>query len=213
MKQLPKEILIASNNQGKIKEISQLLSDLDIKAIAPKSLDCFKDMQEPEETGQTFEENSLIKAKFYADKSGIASLADDSGFCIDDLNNEPGIHSARSATDESGKKNFKNAFAKIFDRLSKLGKNPEKNQIKAHFICNLSIFDPKTDFSESFEGRIDGHLSTAKGENGFGYDPIFIKENMSQTFAQIDPELKNDISHRAAAFKILTNWLKKIQQS
>ncbi len=204
-----KEILIASNNQGKIKEITELLNSLGVKAIAPKDLECFKDLKEPEETGQTFAENSLIKAKFYAKKSGIAALADDSGFCIKDLNNEPGIHSARFALDDSGQKNFPKAFEKIFDKLEKIGKNPEKDSIKAHFICNLTIFDPKNNLHRSFEGKINGQLSTPKGENGFGYDPIFTKEGMAKTFGEIDPELKNNISHRAEAFKQLTNWLKE----
>lgn len=212
MDKLPKEILIASNNQGKIREITELLEKLNIKAIAPKTLSTFADFTEPDEIGDTFEENSLIKAKFYAEKSGLVSLADDSGFCVNDLNDQPGIHSARFALDKNGKKNFSQAFEKIFNQLQEKNKSPDKESLKAHFICNLSIFDPNSKFHKSFEGRVDGNLSKPKGANGFGFDPIFIKDNMSQTFGEIDPDLKNNISHRADAFKKLTDWLKTIKK-
>ncbi len=203
----PDKILIASNNQGKIKEISSLLQEVNIQGIAPKSLPEFNNFKEPPETGVTFAENSFIKAKFYGQKSGLTSLADDSGICIVDLDNSPGIHSARFALNEDNEKDFNGAFQKIFWKLQ------EKNislasKPKAYFICNLTIYDPKNDFHQSFEGRVDGYLTSPIGEKGFGYDPIFIKNSMDKTFGQIEPCIKDKISHRGDAFNKFLNWLK-----
>ncbi len=193
---IPNKILIATNNRGKFSEISQLLKSLNIEAI-----DTFdKNIPEPEETGKTFAENSLLKAKYYAKKTKIISLADDSGICIEAMNGEPGIYSARFAIDEFGQKNFTKAFEKISAKIS--------TNSKAYFICNLSLFDPNNGFEISFEGRVDGDITfPPRGNKGFGYDPIFIKEKMTQTFGEIDPDLKEKISHRGIAFEKMTNWL------
>lgn len=196
------KILIASNNQGKIKEITALLAQINIAAIAPKNLPEFENFTEPEETGATFEENSLIKAKFYAKTANLPALADDSGLCVHDLDNEPGIHSARFALNDQGQKDFPHAFQKILTKL------PENSTKTAHFICNLTIFDPITNQSHSFEGRVDGKLCQPRGDKGFGYDPIFIKDGLDKTFGEIDPATKDQISHRADAFKKFLNWLK-----
>lgn len=210
MDRLSTEILIASNNKGKIREISSLLSKLKIKTITPKSLECFANLVEPEEDGDSFQENSLIKACFYAKKSGMTSLADDSGFCIPDLNNEPGIHSARFALNKAGEKDFPSAFRKIFSNLALVDKNPNQGKIPAYFVCNLTIYDPVSNFSKSFEGRVNGALSAPKGEKGFGYDPIFIEDSLSKTFGEIEPAIKDKISHRGKAFELFEDWLKKI---
>ncbi len=195
---LPTQLLIATNNGGKFLEIEALLKSINIHAIPASQFN----LSEPEETGKTFAENSLLKAKFYATKTNLTALADDSGICIEALNGEPGIHSARFAIDESGKKNFPLAFEKI---EKKINGNPS-----AHFICNLSLFNPKTNFSISFEGRIDGTLTfPARGNNGFGYDPIFIKNGMTKSFGEITSEEKDRISHRADAFKKFSAWLKQ----
>ncbi|MBM5781951.1 MAG: RdgB/HAM1 family non-canonical purine NTP pyrophosphatase [Pelagibacterales bacterium] len=202
---LPKEILIASGNAGKVVEISQLLEQLNIKGISAANFNII----EPEETGLTFADNSLLKAKFYSSKTNLFTLADDSGLCIEDLNGDPGIYSARWAINEEGKKDFNYAFDQISKAFKKNGKSFEK--AKSHFICNLTLFDPKTNFSISFEGRVDGFLTfPAKGNKGFGYDPIFIKEGMTETFGEIDPKLKDQISHRADAFKKMVEWLKSV---
>lgn len=200
---VPSELLIATNNKGKFVEIEALLKQVNIKAISVFDLN----IDEPEETGKTFAENSLLKAKYYASKVGIAALADDSGLCVAALDNAPGIYSARFAKNEAGENDFPFAFKKIFSALDK--KNlADESDLKAHFICNLSIFDPKSDFEISFEGIVNGKLTTARGEKGFGYDPIFIKNGMEQSFGEIEPELKDKISHRADAFEKLVNWLK-----
>lgn len=200
--QLPAQILIATNNRGKFVEIEELLKSINIKAISTFDLN----ISEPEETGSTFEENSLLKAKYYAQKTNLFSLADDSGLCVEALNNKPGIHSARFAKNSDGKNDFNFAFEKIFAELKKIG----AENSRAHFICNLTLFDPKTDFTISFEGRVDGKLAfPTRGNQGFGYDPIFIKDGMDKTFGEIDPQLKDQISHRGDAFNQLVFWLKK----
>lgn len=190
-------ILIASGNAGKISEISALLVPLGIKPIPASQFH----LQEPEETGQTFAENALIKAKFYGEKTKIVALSDDSGLCVDAMNGAPGIHSARFALNEKGQKDFSSAFEKIAAAT--------KQNNRAHFICNLTLFDPEKNFSVSFEGRVDGKLIfPPRGDKGFGYDPIFIKDGMNQTFGEIDPATKDQISHRGEAFKKLLSWLK-----
>lgn len=193
---LPSKILIATNNKGKFHEISSLLSQINIEAIPTFQFN----LEEPEETGKTFEENSLLKARFYGEKTRLVALADDSGLCVEAMNGAPGIHSARFALDEKGEKNFTQAFKKIEEKISQ--------NSRAFFICNLSLFDPQTKFEISFEGRVDGNLIfPPRGNKGFGYDPIFIKDGMTQTFGEIDPQTKDEISHRGEAFKKLRNWL------
>jgi XTP/dITP diphosphohydrolase len=208
---LPKKILIATNNKGKFFEIESLLKTINIESISTFDFN----LVEPEETGKTFKENSLLKAKFYSQKTGLASLADDSGLCVEAMNGEPGIHSARFAIDELGNKNFPLAFEKIEKEIIKtrdpstaLGALATGNS-RAYFICNLSLFDPQTNFEISFEGRVDGNLTfPPRGNKGFGYDPIFIKNGMDKTFGEIMPEEKDKISHRSDAFEQLVSWLK-----
>lgn len=199
MKKIPTEILIATNNRGKFNEIADLLDSIKIKSIPTFDFN----IEEPEETGENFAENSLLKAKYYAKKTGLFSLADDSGLCISAMNEQPGIYSARFAKNADGKSDFDFAFKKIFTELEK----NNFSDLKAYFICNLTIFDPQTDLSISFEGRVDGNLTfPPKGNKGFGYDPIFIKNGMDKTFGEIDPKEKDQISHRGEAFKKLLAW-------
>jgi XTP/dITP diphosphohydrolase len=202
---LKNKIVVATNNLGKFSEISSLLSDIKFESISPFSFN----LEEPEENGKTFAENSFIKAKFYAQKTSLTSIADDSGLCVEALKGRPGIHSARFALDENGKKNFPLAFEKIFSELDNLGIK-ENEKPRAHFICNLCIYNPKNDFSISFEGRIDGFLTfSAAGLMGFGYDPIFIKNGMKKTFGEIDQMQKDKISHRYKAFSKMVAWLQE----
>ncbi len=200
---LPEKILIATNNKGKFHEIEYLLNQVHIEAIPSFNFH----LPEPEETENTFAKNSLLKAKYYSSKTKLTSLADDSGLCIDALGGEPGVHSARFALDKKGEKNFPLAFKKIAKSLK------EKNitNARAHFICNLCIFDYETKEYLNFEGRVDGTLTfPPRGNKGFGYDPIFIKEGMSETFAEIDPGLKDTISHRADAFAKMLDYFSKM---
>lgn len=200
------KILIATGNKGKFIEISNLLKEVGIEAVSPDNYN----LQEPEENGNSFQENSLIKAKYYGLNSNMIALADDSGLCVDLLDGEPGIHSARLALDEkTGKKDFNLAFSRIEQKLIKKGFDPKKDEIKAHFICNLTIFNPQNNEYYSFEGRVDGNLTfPPKGEKGFGYDPVFIAEVFgNKTFGEVEYEEKERVSHRFEAFKQLKDFL------
>jgi len=187
---LPNKIVVASFNAGKISEIKQLFVNNTIKFLSISEFIRFP----PEENGKNFEENSLIKARNAYQKSGIASIADDSGLCIKALQGEPGIYSARWA----GKnKNFYSAM-EIIEK--KLHKHHDKT---AYFICSLSlILSKEQEFT--FQGRVDGKLTfPPRGKNGFGYDPIFIPSGKDKTFGEMDPMRKETISHRFKAFKKL----------
>ena len=200
-----KKILIATNNNGKFLEIAKLLENLEIQAVPASSLNLI----EPEENAETFAENAFIKAKFYGDNAKILTLADDSGLCIEALENHPGVRSARYAIDNNGNKNFEFAFEKIFTELQKKNVFSEQKP-SAFFVCNLCLYNPKNNFKINFEGRVDGYLThPALGNKGFGYDPIFIKNDMHQTFGEIDSIIKHQISHRAEAFCNLKIGLKK----
>jgi XTP/dITP diphosphohydrolase len=202
---LPKKILIATNNSGKFVEISDLLKTIDISSISAAQFN----IKEPEETGSTYAENSLLKAKYYGLQTRLFSIADDSGLSIDALNGEPGIHSARWAVDQSGNKNFAIAFEEIAKKLQEKNIDLYNQKIPASFICNLCLFDPETNFYINFEGKIDGTITLPpKGDKGFGYDPIFTKDGYNVTFGEIENKEKDRISHRAIAFTKMLEWLK-----
>ena len=188
-----KKILIGTNNEGKLKEIKDLL---------PKSTKIFstKDfkLSSPKENGKSFLKNSLIKAKFYSKKSNMICLADDSGLEIDILKGKPGIFSARWG----GKNNdFNKAILKVFQELYTKDKNWKKKKVTARFICALTIYWPSGKKINS-QGKVEGLISDKKkGKNGFGYDPIFIPLKSSITFGQMKPKKKYKIDHRYKAFK------------
>ena len=186
-----KEVVIGTNNGGKYKEMCSLLPNK-VKKHSPKEFDILT----PEETGKSFEENSLIKASYFSKKTNLICLSDDSGLEIDLLNGEPGIYSSRW----SGKKNnFNLAIIKIFEKMSNVKKD-WKNDSAARFICCMTIFWPDGK-SYSSKGIVKGKISTTKkGKNGFGYDPIFIPEGYKETFGEMQPKLKMAIDHRLKAF-------------
>ena len=192
-------LLIGTNNEGKFKEIRDLLP----KYIKTHSTSEFK-LKSPKEDGQTFEENSIIKSKYFSKKTKLTCLADDSGLEIDILDKSPGIYSARWG----GKKgDFKKAINKVYRELSKKDKNWKHKKIKARFICALSIsyLDKKI---ASVLGKVEGYISVnPKGENGFGYDPIFIPKNKRKTFGEMSSLQKYKIDHRFAAFKKIKKFL------
>jgi XTP/dITP diphosphohydrolase len=198
MKKISK-LLIGTNNKGKYKEIRDLLP----KYIKTHSTSEFK-LKSPREDGQTFEENSIIKSKYFSKKTKLTCLADDSGLEIDILDKSPGIYSARWG----GKKgDFKKAINKVYRELSKKDKNWKHKKIKARFICALSIcyLDKKI---ASVLGKVEGYISVnPKGENGFGYDPIFIPKNRRKTFAEMSSLQKYQIDHRFVAFKKIKKFL------
>ena len=186
------KLVIASHNEGKIIEIRDLLKPLKIDVLSAKD---FK-MIEPDENGVSFEENALIKSSFVSKQSGLPSLSDDSGICFPDLNNSPGIYSARWA----GKnKDFSLAMLKIYHGLKKL----KKPFNKCFFICSLSLAWPDG-FNVTVSGKVEGiFIWPPRGEKGFGYDPIFKPLGHNITFAEMEPDFKHSISHRSFAFKKL----------
>ena len=198
MKKISK-LLIGTNNKGKYKEIKDLLP----KYIKTYSTSEFK-LKSPKEDGLTFEENSIIKSKYFSKKTRLICLADDSGLEIDLLDKSPGIYSARWG----GKKgNFKKAINRVYKELSKKDKNWKNKKVKARFICALSIcyLDKKI---ASVMGKVEGYISTKpKGKNGFGYDPIFIPKNKRKTFGEMSSLQKYKIDHRFAAFKKIRKFL------
>ena len=198
MKKISK-LLIGTNNKGKYKEIKDLLP----KYIKTYSTSEFK-LKSPREDGLTFTENSIIKSKHFSKKTKLICLADDSGLEIDILDKRPGIYSARWG----GKKgNFKKAINRVYKELSKKDKNWKNKKVKARFICSLSIcyLDKKI---ASVSGKVEGYISSKpKGENGFGYDPIFIPKNKKKTFGEMSSLQKYKIDHRFAAFKKIRKFL------
>ena len=194
-----KELIIGTNNKGKLKEIRDLLP----KSIKTYSTKDFK-IKSPRENGRTFLQNSFIKAKYFSKKSKKICLADDSGLSIDKLNGAPGIFSARWG----GKNNdFNLAIKKVFRELDKKDKNWRSKKIKAKFICALTIYWPNGKKKQSI-GKINGYISPQKkGKNGFGYDPIFIKSNSNLTFGEMRPQRKYKIDHRFQAFKKIKKFL------
>ena len=193
------QLLIGTNNKGKLREI---------KALLPKNIKIFStsdfNLKSPKENGNTFSENSLIKAKFFSKKSNQICMSDDSGLEIKPLNNQPGIYSARWG----GKKNnFDLAIKKVFKKLSKEVPNWRNRKINAKFICALTIYWPSGKYKTSI-GKIEGKISNIKvGKKGFGYDPIFIPRGSKKTFGQISPKKKYKIDHRYKAFQKIKKFL------
>ena len=187
------EILVGTNNDGKLREIIDLLPNF-YKIYSPKD---YK-LKSPKENGKSFLENSLIKAKYFSLKTKKICIADDSGLEISLLNNQPGILSARWG----GKKNnFDLAIKKIYSKLSKKDKKWKNKIIKARFVCALTIFGLKKKPIQSL-GIVNGKISRQKvGKNGFGYDPIFIPNGKSKTFGQMKYLDKLKIDHRMKAYK------------
>ena len=189
----PAKLVIATHNAGKLREIRALLAPLGIECVGAEELD----LPEPEETGVTFVDNAELKARQAADLSGLPALADDSGLSVDALHGNPGIFSARWAEDEAGGRDFMRAMERVWREVEAAGPDAGHD---AHFVCVLSMAWPDGAI-ESFEGRCDGTLVwPPRGDKGFGYDPMFVKTGMRETFAEIDPDEKHRISHRADAF-------------
>ena len=187
------KLLVGTNNKGKLKEIRDLL---------PKNLKIYSTsdlkIKSPIENGKSFEENSLIKARYFSKKSKMTCLSDDSGLEIDILEGNPGIYSARWG----GKKgDFIKAMNRVFKELDKKDKNWKNKKIKARFICALTVYGPDQKMVNSI-GKIEGYIShSMKGKNGFGYDPIFIPQGKKITFGEMKPIKKYKIDHRFKAFK------------
>lgn len=199
----PGKLVIASHNEGKVREIRELLAPYGIEPISAAALD----LPEPEETGTTFVANAELKAMQAADLSGLPALADDSGLCVEALGGDPGIFSARWGMADPGiaglepvtgeGRDFDLAMRRVNAKLEAL---PEGTSRAAHFVCALALAWPDGHV-EWFEGRVDGTLIwPPRGDKGFGYDPMFVPEGHERSFGEMNPAAKHAMSHRADAF-------------
>ena len=194
------KVVLASKNKHKLEEISKITRQFDMELVLQSELGVDLDV---EENGSTFEENSFIKAEAVMKATGLPALADDSGIAVDALNGEPGIYSARYGFDES---------LDDWGRLELLLKNmehvPDENR-QAKFVCVITMVTPDGQTIQA-RGEIHGMLTREPaGENGFGYDPIFYYPPMGMTTAEMSPEDKNQVSHRANALKAFYTKLKE----
>ncbi|WP_374417911.1 RdgB/HAM1 family non-canonical purine NTP pyrophosphatase [Novosphingobium arvoryzae] len=190
-------LVIATHNAGKLKEIGALLAPYGLQCISAGSLG----LPEPAETGTTFVENALIKARASAEASGLPALADDSGLCVAALGGRPGVYTAdwaeRQWFEGPAGRDWYMAMGKVEGLLAEQGPDVDRS---GYFACVLAIAWPDGD-SAVYEGRVNGTLTwPPRGALGFGYDPVFVPLGATQTFAEIDPEEKHRISHRADAF-------------
>ena len=200
MKDLPDKLLIATKNKGKIEEIRALLRDIPILLLP---LSSFPDLPDVLEDGATFRENALKKARIIAHSSGIVTIADDSGLCIDALDGRPGVLSARyggeRATDSE-------KCALILEEMDQV---PEHLRT-ARFVCIIALITPQGE-EKVFEGTCEGRIiREMRGRAGFGYDPIFYHPDSGHTFAEMDSEKKNRVSHRGRALHELRDYFKEL---
>lgn len=182
-------LVVASHNPGKVREIEELLAPFGIVTKGAAELG----LPEPDETETTFAGNAALKARAAANASGLAALADDSGLAVTALDGAPGIYSARWAGEA---KDFSFAMRRVERELTE----KHAKDLSAKFVCALALAEPGNE-PEIFEGEVHGHLVfPPRGARGFGYDPIFVADGMSETFGEIDPAQKHAMSHRARAF-------------
>lgn len=194
------EIVVATGNTGKIKELKTLLADLPLNL---KSLNEFPNIIEAEETGASFAENAVIKARSYALQTKHWSLADDSGLEVTALNGAPGIFSARYAGENASDRE------KIIKLLGELNKTRDRQRL-ARFVCAMAVSDEKGEIKILTEGVCAGKIAlTSSGINGFGYDPIFIPDGFTETFGELSGEIKQKISHRARATEKIVAFLRE----
>lgn len=198
------KLLVASHNEGKVKEINQLLGEFGVEAISAAQFG----LEEPEETETSFVGNALLKARAAALKCDLPVLADDSGLSVNALGGDPGIYSARWAQTPNGR-DFYHAMNLVEKKLQEL----KTDDYSAQFICVLALIWPDGK-EEIFEGNVQGNLRfPPKGEKGFGYDPIFIPDGFDISFGEMDPQKKHAMSHRAIAFKKLVEKVFKSEMN
>lgn len=191
------KLVLATHNKGKLREIAALLAPYHVDVTSVGDLG----FPVPVETGTTFAENALIKAHAAAKASGLPALSDDSGLSVEALGGAPGVYSADWA--EPGR-NFTKAMQRVWDELAAQGKQTD---VRAHFTCVLALAWPDGR-AEVFEGQVHGALVwPPRGDQGFGYDPMFVPDGYDLTFGEMDPAAKHAISHRAKAFEKLAVFL------
>ncbi|MDG6897144.1 non-canonical purine NTP pyrophosphatase [Actinobacillus delphinicola] len=198
---MKQKIVLATSNKGKVKEMADVLADFGFEVVAQSELG----IESPEETGLTFVENALLKARYASEKSGLPAIADDSGLVVKALNNAPGLYSARYAGVDDEDPGFHNR-KKLLAEMA----NVPKNEREAKFVSCIVMLQTPTDPSPIIaEGECYGEITfEEKGENGFGYDSLFFSPEKNCTFAELEPTEKKQISHRANALKILKQKLK-----
>jgi XTP/dITP diphosphohydrolase len=191
-------LLVATTNRDKIREIRSLLADAPVDLL---TLSDFPPIAEPEETGETFQENARLKARYYSVHSGLLTVAEDSGLVIDALDGEPGVRSARFLRPDAS---YPERFAAIFERLAQTPDRPRT----ARFVCAVAVIDGDVVAFET-TGIVEGAIAhAAVGDRGFGYDPIFYFPPYKATLAEVDEEQKLAIAHRGQAFRALADWIR-----
>ncbi len=194
------KVVFATSNEHKLTEVREILSGSGIEVLSLKDVNV--SMDEVEETGKSFKENAIIKAKYVAEKAGMAALADDSGLEVDYINKEPGIYSARYMGEDTSY-TIKNN--NIIERL----KDAKEGERSARFVCAIAAVFPDGRILDT-QGTMEGEIAhEIRGENGFGYDPILYLPELKKTSAELSPEEKNAISHRGKALRSMKEMLEK----
>ena len=192
------ELFVATSNAGKVRELAELLAALPLRL---RTLSDFPGAPEVEETGATFAENARLKAVGYGEHARLLTLADDSGLEVAALNGGPGVRSARYAGDSA-------TDADRVELLLRELSRADSRDRRARFVCAVALHDPLTGATEVFAGDCPGRITHApRGTNGFGYDPVFIPDGHSQTFAELPAAVKHQISHRARALRLARDFI------
>ena len=189
------KIFLATNNQHKVEEVLSIAPNIDWKT--PKDFSELNGL-DPEETGETFKENAKLKARAFADKTGMLTVAEDSGLVVDVLDGRPGVYSARWVSGTDHDRNIA-----LLEELK-----GEDNR-SAKYMATLCVYDPETNETNFFTGEVKGKIAKElKGDQGFGYDPLFIPDGYEQTFGELGESVKSQFSHRKNAFVKFLNWFK-----
>ncbi len=191
------KLLLATKNRNKVREMRELLADL--RGVEVLSAADFPDIGEPEETGETFEDNARLKARYYADATGLMALADDSGLMVDALDGRPGVMSSRYGSDDADR------IARVLREM----RDVPDGRRTARFMCAMVLAAPDGVVARS-TGTLEGEIArTARGSNGFGYDPVFHLADRDLRLAEVAPEEKNAISHRGGALRAILPDLRR----
>ena len=194
------ELLVATNNAGKVRELEGALADLPLRLRLLKE---FEGVPEAEETGETFAENATLKALHYSAHTRVLTLSDDSGLVVDALGGAPGVYSARYAGRSA---TYAERMRKLLEEIEATG-DAER---RARFVCVIAVSEPSTGELITFEGRCEGRIAREpRGAGGFGYDPVFIPEGHAQTFGELPEDVKRTISHRALAVALASRYLRR----
>ena len=203
MIRLSMRLLVATTNLDKLREIRSLLAGVDVELLTLRDRPA---IAEPEETGQTFQDNARLKASYYAAASGLMTIAEDSGLVIDALDGEPGVRSARFVRPDA---TYPERFSVILRRMAE---HPERGRA-ARFLCAATVVESDRILFETI-GRVEGEIADApRGSGGFGYDPIFFYPPLGRTFGELAPEEKDRVSHRGKAFARLREFLLSLRPS